>query len=60
MDTRYLFGLFVLGTNSSVIYRFLTDDLYEHLMQCFKKRGYKLAEDLASDNQVRILYFFKI
>jgi hypothetical protein len=58
MDTRCLFGIFVFGTNSSVIYRFLTDDLYEHLIQCFKKRGYKLSNDLAEDNQVRILYFF--
>jgi hypothetical protein len=58
MDTRYLFGIFVFGTNSSVIYRFLTDDLYEHLMQRFKKRGYKLGNDLPEDNQVRILYFY--
>ncbi|CAF2858123.1 unnamed protein product [Rotaria sp. Silwood2] len=52
MVTRCLFGLFVFGTNSSVIYRFLTDDLYEYLRQCFKTRGYKLNEDLTEDNQV--------
>jgi len=58
MDTRCLFGIFVFGTNSSVIYRFLTDELYEHLTQRFKKRGYKLRNDLAEDGQVRILYFY--
>ncbi|UJR26815.1 hypothetical protein I4U23_008128 [Adineta vaga] len=45
MTTRCLFGLFVFGSNSSVIYRFLTDDLYTHLTDCFKKRGYKLSLD---------------
>ncbi|CAF0903236.1 unnamed protein product [Rotaria sp. Silwood1] len=52
MVTRCLFGLFVFGTNSSVIYRFLTDDLYEYLRQRFKTRGYKLNDDLTEDNQV--------
>ncbi|CAF0875475.1 unnamed protein product [Rotaria sordida] len=52
MVTSCLFGLFVFGTNSSVIYRFLTDDLYEYLTQCFKTRGYQLNDDPTEDNQV--------
>jgi len=54
MNTYCLFGIFVFGTNSSVIYRFLTDDLYEHLMQCFRKRGYKLNDESLEESQVRI------
>lgn len=45
MVTR-VFGLFVFGKNSSVIYRFLTDDLRAHLKQCFQTRGYQLDEDV--------------
>jgi hypothetical protein len=56
MVTRCLFGIFVFGTNSSVIYRFLTDDLYAHLRQRFKIRGYKLNDDPLDNNQVRIIF----
>ena len=44
----------------SVVYRFLTDDLHEHLLQCFHKRGYKLSTNLADDEQVRTIFFNKI
>ena len=50
MVTR-IFGLFVFGKNSSVIYRFLTDDLRAHLKQCFDTRGYRLDEDQVGDTQ---------
>ena len=50
MVTR-VFGLFVFGKNSSVIYRFLTDDLRAHLKQCFQTRGYLLDEDLDTNDQ---------
>ncbi|CAF4307093.1 unnamed protein product [Rotaria socialis] len=49
MVTRCLFGLFVFGSNSSVIYRFLTDDLCDYLRQCFKTRGYKLNDDVKDE-----------
>jgi len=39
MDQRLLFGIFVFETNHKVIYRFLNDDLHEHLLECFKKKG---------------------
>jgi hypothetical protein len=58
MVSHCLFGIFVFGTNSSVIYRFLTDDLYTHLKQRFKVRGYKLNEDSLDNNQVRTSFFF--
>jgi hypothetical protein len=58
MSTRFLFGIIVFGHHSSVVYRFLTDDLYEHLLQCFKKRGYNYNDDSAEDRQVRILDFY--
>ena len=38
MATR-IFGIFIFGTNSAVIYRFLTDDLCAHLKESFGKRG---------------------
>ena len=60
MVTRCLFGLFVFGTNSSVIYRFLTDDLCKYLRQCFKHRDYKFNDDIKEDDQVRSIEFFKI
>lgn len=58
MVTRCLFGIFVFGSNSSVIYRFLTDDLYTHLRQRFQARAYKLNDDPIEDNQVSILHSF--
>ncbi|CAF1509929.1 unnamed protein product [Adineta steineri] len=51
MSTRCLFGIFVFGSNSSVVYRFVTDDLFAHLRQCFQNRGYKLQDDTTDDNQ---------
>ena len=47
-----VFGIFIFGTNSSVIYRFLTDGLVAHLKQCFQERGYKLMEDNPADQLV--------
>ncbi|CAF4374086.1 unnamed protein product, partial [Adineta steineri] len=52
MGTRCLFGIFVFGSNSSVIYRFVTDDLFAHLRQCFQTRGYKLQDDTTDENQI--------
>jgi hypothetical protein len=54
MNTRCLFGIFVLTRSPSVIYRFLTDDLYEHLLQCFKKRGYIVPDESVEDDPVSI------
>jgi hypothetical protein len=58
MSTRCLFGIFVLTRSPSVIYRFLTDDLYEHLIQCFKKRGYVVHDDSIGDDSVSRSDFF--
>ncbi|CAF1166317.1 unnamed protein product [Adineta ricciae] len=51
MAARCLFGMFVFGSHSSVVYRFLTDDLYAHLTECFKNRGYKFSTDTNDNTQ---------
>jgi hypothetical protein len=55
-----LFGIFVFGTNSSVIYRFVTDDLCSHLKQCFQARGYKLHENDDVHREVTFIDSFPI
>ena len=45
METRCLFGVFVFGSNSALIYRFLTKDLFAHLHQRFLDRGYRFDEE---------------
>jgi hypothetical protein len=50
MVTRCLFGIFVFGSNSSLIYRFVTDDLFSYLRNYFIDRGYTFDEN----SQVRI------
>ncbi|CAF1229958.1 unnamed protein product [Rotaria sordida] len=52
MVTRCLFGIFVFGTNSDLIYRFLTDDLFEYLHKCFIDRGYTFKENLTENKDV--------
>ena len=58
MVTRCLFGLFVFSTNSSIMYRLLTDDLLEDLKQHFRIRGYKFNDNPKENNQVKIVCFF--
>jgi hypothetical protein len=58
MVTCCLFGIFVFGTNSSVTYRFLTDDLYTHLKERFKIRDYGLNDDSIDNTQVRKMFLF--
>ena len=45
MVTRCLFGIIVFGSNSDLIYRFLTDDLFTYLYKCFIDRGYTFNEE---------------
>jgi hypothetical protein len=52
MVTRCLFGIFVFGSDSSLIYRFATDDLFSYLRKYFIDRGYTFDEN----SQVRIFF----
>ncbi|CAF4359302.1 unnamed protein product [Rotaria sp. Silwood2] len=52
MVTRCLFGIFVFGSNSDLIYRFLTDDLSEYLHKCFIDRGYTFKENSTENQEV--------
>ncbi|CAF3401827.1 unnamed protein product [Rotaria socialis] len=45
MVTRCLFGIFVFGSKSDLIYRFATDDLFSYLRKCFIDRGYTFNEN---------------
>jgi hypothetical protein len=54
MGTRCLFGIFVFGSNSALVYRFLTDDLFDYLYKCFIDRGYKFDADSSENSEVRI------
>ncbi|CAF4083874.1 unnamed protein product, partial [Rotaria magnacalcarata] len=45
MVTRCLFGIFVFGSDSDLIYRFATDDLFSYLRKCFIDRGYAFNEN---------------
>lgn len=54
MATHCLFGIFVFGSKSDTIYRFVTDDLFAYLKKCFIDRGYSLNEDSTDTNEVRI------
>ena len=56
MASRCLFGIFVFGSNSDLVYRFLTDDLFEYLYKRFIARGYKFDEDLTENHEVRIYF----
>ena len=53
MVTRCIFGIFVFGTHSDLIYRFLTDGLLAYLHKCFIDREYTTSEN----KQVRKLIF---
>lgn len=52
MSTSCLFGIIVFAPNSTIIYRFLSDDLYEHIIQGLKKKGLACEEHPPSDEQV--------
>ncbi|CAF1444597.1 unnamed protein product [Rotaria sp. Silwood1] len=52
MVTRCIFGIFVFGSNSDLIYRFLTDDLFVYLHECFIDRGYTFKENLTENQEV--------
>jgi hypothetical protein len=49
MVTSCLFGIFVFGSDYSLIYRFLTDDFFTYLYKLFQEK-YELDEN----NLVRI------
>ena len=51
MAARCLFGIFVFDKNSSLVYRFLTNDLFTHLRTSFIDRGYSFDDN----DQVRNL-----
>lgn len=54
MSASCLFGIVIFNTQSSVVYRFLSDALYEHIIQGLKKRGGSYEENPAENEQVRI------
>jgi hypothetical protein len=54
MATRCLFGIFVFGSNSSLVYRFLTDDLFAYLHKRFIDRGYKFDDDLNENTETAL------
>lgn len=52
MTTGCLFGFIVFAPNSTIIYRFLTDDLREHIVQGMKKKGLSCEENPPEEEQV--------
>ncbi|UJR22294.1 hypothetical protein I4U23_025352 [Adineta vaga] len=52
MVTRCLFGIFVFEKNSSLVYRFLTNDLFTYLQQSFIDRGYSFDENNQNDLEI--------
>ena len=52
MSTSCLFGFIVFAQNSTIIYRFLSDDLHEHIVQGMKKKGLSCEENPPEEEQV--------